>query len=188
MAQACEPETQTPGADIENSGEKGCLVLDPEWAEDVNKGSETLDWKGPSPIPLIVSRPFVSRFLNRTWQTSGKKDSGVKAKIMDHSEMQLETVKQNTNVWEKKYVQNEQLAAMLKEEHENDQALIVELMPMTYLYQHQQLWMLVPKTGPGTVTEPQQPASEPLMESMEVLDKPNPNDSTEVDDAFIESF
>lgn len=32
---------QSPGADHENSGEEGCLVLEAEWKENVYEGAET---------------------------------------------------------------------------------------------------------------------------------------------------
>lgn len=40
MQQACELEVQIPRADIEDLGEKECLVLDPEWEDDVDKAAE----------------------------------------------------------------------------------------------------------------------------------------------------
>lgn len=37
-----------------------------------------------------------------------------------------------------------------------------------------------PKTGPRTITEPQQPISEPFVESTELVDSPAPRDTVEV--------
>ncbi|KYO31265.1 hypothetical protein Y1Q_0016978 [Alligator mississippiensis] len=45
-----------------------------------------------------------------------------------------------------------------------------------------------PKTGPRTITEPQQPISEPFVESTELVDSPAPRDTVEVGASHTESF
>lgn len=42
ISESFNQKSQAPRVDVEDVGEEGCLVLDPEWKEDAYKGVETL--------------------------------------------------------------------------------------------------------------------------------------------------